>query len=481
MKKELISIAISIVVFATLFGLIAPVLHAQPSSFTIYGQVNDTDGTTPVDGVTVIVANLETGSSVAPTVTANGGWYIVNLASLQPDYTHSVGNRIQIFAYGACKTNTTVVPRAAVSPQRVDLILQVDTAPPTITNPQPPDGSFINDNTPAICANYSDPNGINVSLVKIFVDDKDETANATATVGEDYVCYMPIAALSEGLHNVTVNASDNCTNPNSTSWSFTVDTVPPTIEFIDPTPANDSTNTTGYVKFTANVSDPVPGSGLEDIINVSVWNETGIYRDNETMQAFDEHKYYYHVFLPSGNYTYKAYAKDIAGNTGVSETRVLRVNVTEYTVGVTLVSGYTIISLPINDTSVTNASTLAAKIGANCLEIVKWDSAAQAYVSYIPGVPLNDFDIVCGEGYFVNSNNPTTVEFTGIGWASPFTISLVTGYNIIGIPVNDASVTNASTLSAKIGANCTEIIKWDSATQAYVSYVSGVPLNDFVT
>ena len=136
MKKRLVSIAsmaITIVVFALLSGMIAPV-QAISVPFTIYGQVFDTDGTTPVDGVNVTVTNLETGSSAEPTVTASGGRYADNLGNLRPNSTHSEGDRIQIFAdNGVGKTNTTVVSRAVTSPQQVDLILQTPTPSPTPT------------------------------------------------------------------------------------------------------------------------------------------------------------------------------------------------------------------------------------------------------------------------------------------------------------------------------------------------------------
>jgi len=68
-----------------------------------------------------------------------------------------------------------------------------------------------------------------------------------------------------------------------------------------------------------------------------------------------------------------------------------------------------------------------------------------------------------------------SVEFTGKGWESPFAISLVTGSNMIGIPVNDTSVTNASTLIAKIGANCTEVLRWNTTTQEWESYNPYMP------
>jgi len=155
------------------------------------------------------------------------------------------------------------------------------------------------------------------------------------------------------------------------------------------------------------------------------------------------------------------------------------VNVTEYSVTLDLVTGYNLISLPVNDPDIVNASTLANKIGTNCTEVVKWDTALQQLVSYVIWAPLNNFDLLPGVGYFVNVLAPTTTTFTGDGWASPFNCSLVVGSNYIGIPVNDTSVTDAASLAAKIGGNCTEIVRWDSASQAWVSYIPGVPLNNF--
>ena len=135
MKKRLVSIAsiasiaITIVVFTALFGLIAPV-QARCIPFTIYGQVFDTDGTTPIDGVNVTVINLETGSSEEPTVTASGGYYADNLGHLKPNCSNKEGDRILILADdGAGKINITIVLRAATSPQLVDLILQAAPSP----------------------------------------------------------------------------------------------------------------------------------------------------------------------------------------------------------------------------------------------------------------------------------------------------------------------------------------------------------------
>jgi len=474
MKKKLISVGISIVVFVALFGLIVPT-QALGDSFTMGVTVFDTDGTTLVDGVTVTVTNLETGSSVNPVVTAGGGKCIVNLANLQPNPAHSEGDNIQIFAdAGPCKMNTTVVPRAGTSPQFVELILEAEDTAPMITDLQPADGSCVTDCTPEICANYSDATGINTSSVTMKVDG----APVSVTPTETGVCYMPPTDLTEGEHTVMVNVSDICGNPNSTSWSFTVDTIAPTIEFIKP--ENNTEVTVNYVNVSVNVTDY--GCGIDNATVVMTWKDTA-YQMVEYMYAFTEGKYFLNMTdLPNEEYTYWVQANDTAGNLRVSETRVVKVNVTEieYSFTIEFATGYNMISIPVNDTPVANASSLATKIGPNCTEVLKWNSTTQKLVSHIAGWPLNDFVVTGGEGYYVNVNNPTIVEFTGMGWESPFDISLVTSYTMIGMPVNDTSVTNASSLATKIGANCTEVLKWNSTTQKLVSHIAGWPLNDFV-
>ncbi|RLG32849.1 hypothetical protein DRN80_05555, partial [Methanosarcinales archaeon] len=137
--KGKVKVIVGAIVLIMILGATA-IVQAPGVSFTIYGQVFDTDGTTPVDGVKVTVKNLETDSIVRVdhenyAITENGGYYSVNLGNLEPDSTHNEGDRIQITAdNGAGKSNTTVVSRAATSPQQVDLILKATVSLPTIVS-----------------------------------------------------------------------------------------------------------------------------------------------------------------------------------------------------------------------------------------------------------------------------------------------------------------------------------------------------------
>ena len=244
----------------------------------------------------------------------------------------------------------------------------------------------------------------------------------------------------------------------------------PAITFESPTPADGATVNVDHINVTASVTT---SSNVSDVL--LNWNG-----ENSTMEHISLGTWSLTMpDLTNGDYTFKTYANDTEGNMGESETRTVTVNVTGGSYTIQLPELYSIIALPRDDSSVANASTLATTIGDTCTEIVKWDSATQKYISYVPGVPVNNFAVTGGEGYFVNVDNPTSVVFTGAGFVSPYTVSLATDYNILSLPVNDPSVINASTLATQIGDTCTEIVKWDSATQKYISYVPGVPVNNF--
>lgn len=70
----------------------------------------------------------------------------------------------------------------------------------------------------------------------------------------------------------------------------------------------------------------------------------------------------------------------------------------QYKVTLTLEPGLNLIAIPVNDSEVTDAKSLADKIGANSTEITRWDNLLHWYFSYVPTVPLNNFQIVKGAG-----------------------------------------------------------------------------------
>lgn len=116
------------------------------------------------------------------------------------------------------------------------------------------------------------------------------------------------------------------------------DTEAPIIQFIEPpTPANNSINTTGYVNITVSVTDPAPSSGIDTVILVWKKEEELELLTVETeelmmvMYAVTEGEYFWEKSnLENGTYIYRVQANDTAGNTNVSETRVVTVDVTGF-------------------------------------------------------------------------------------------------------------------------------------------------------
>jgi hypothetical protein len=130
-----------------------------------------------------------------------------------------------------------------------------DATKPVISNPQPPDGSIISDNTPLISADLADPgSGINITAVRITVDDLDVTQNATVISSRAW--YTPEHALADGVHSVSIYAEDNKGNNNSLCWSFTVATEKqPPVALFTYSPLNPVANETILFN-TSNSYDP---------------------------------------------------------------------------------------------------------------------------------------------------------------------------------------------------------------------------------
>jgi hypothetical protein len=323
--------------------------------------------------------------------------------------------------------------------------------------------------------NPDDQTNIAVTFNTTGLDFGQYYANITISSNDpdEEIVKIPVhLKVSDPYTNIDVGVSSNITIANSSDLAAY---LPPEYDGMDISDA---------VVLNVDVADETPGNPADDAytditINVGEMNIA-------TCKVFKADM----GFLPEvDDVTTRptvdgepAFSRDL-----VNETVTIRLYVGDPLLGVIpaagfeleLAEGYNMISIPLNDSSVITASDLAAKIGTSCTEVVKWDSNTQSYISHIPGLPLNNFATTAGEGYFVNVNNPTSLTFEGPGWDSPCIISLVSGYNMIGVPVNDSSVTTASTLATKIGTSCTEVVRWDGNTQSYISHIPGLPLNDF--
>jgi Glucodextranase, domain B/Bacterial Ig-like domain/Bacterial Ig domain len=109
----------------------------------------------------------------------------------------------------------------------------VDTTAPVISITSPANAAFTNNNHTPVAVSFSDSgSGIDVTSFKLTIDGIDHSAEFTPTLTG--ATGSPATVLSEGTHLIIATISDLAANPNSTTVSYIVDTVPPQISVAQP-------------------------------------------------------------------------------------------------------------------------------------------------------------------------------------------------------------------------------------------------------
>lgn len=136
-----------------------------------------------------------------------------------------------------------------------------ETTKPTITVTAPASGAYLTSNTPAISFQLRDEtngSGVKISSLTIKIGTTTLTNTSpgvavTAVTGGFNVIYTPQTALVDGAHTVTINVQDNDGNTaTQVTRSFTIDTVPPTL----------------------NVNSPSEGTSYQNVANLIVNGST---------------------------------------------------------------------------------------------------------------------------------------------------------------------------------------------------------------
>ena len=172
----------------------------------------------------------------------------------------------------------------------------VDNVPPTISSLTPSDGAFIKTAAPTISATVSDASGINSNSIHMQLDgvDVDPINYNGATVS------YQANSLSDRSYTASLTAADILGNTGTKTWTFTVDTIPPSAQVTDLAVTTVST-TTINLQWTT-VSD------------AATYN---VYRDDLQIGTPTANSYYSDTGLtPSTTYSYSVKAVDNAGNEG---------------------------------------------------------------------------------------------------------------------------------------------------------------------
>lgn len=116
-----------------------------------------------------------------------------------------------------------------------------ETVAPVITIVSPTAGAYVANSKQPVVFNITDETGGSGVDISTLVVKQDDTAVASANIthtaiSNGYsVTYTPSAALSDGSHTVTINCKDHDGNAAAEkSTTYTVDTVPPTLNVTSP-------------------------------------------------------------------------------------------------------------------------------------------------------------------------------------------------------------------------------------------------------
>jgi hypothetical protein len=126
------------------------------------------------------------------------------------------------------------------------------------------------------------------------------------------------------------------------------------------------------------------------------------------------------------------------------------------------------------------ASTLGLSSGD---QVVQWDPATGVYKTYVVGMPLNDFAIAPSTGYWIFAGTAKTLTLFGdLNHTPPVTRSITIpaggGWAIVALN-SEKTTWKASDLAAMFSGGVQQVVKWNTGTQTYTTYVVGMPLNNF--
>ena len=271
-----------------------------------------------------------------------------NSTSIPLNYTSSDTNLLSIwYSYnGGGATLTSNISFTALNNQQSTLTLYandlagntastavtftVDTIPPDVNIISPANTTYY---TTSIPINYtSSDTNLQTTWYQYNSTNTTLTANITLT------------ALNNQESTLILWANDTAGNINSTSTTFTVDEIPPTITLNSPINNTYTNNTSMEFNFTA--IDNLASNMSYDLYLNGVLNRTGTTLNN-TLTSFSV------TSLTDGIYIWNVTATDNAGNTGSSATRTFTVDTTPPLVNIISPTNttYNTTSIPLNYTS----------------------------------------------------------------------------------------------------------------------------------
>ncbi|MEM3890418.1 MAG: DUF2341 domain-containing protein, partial [Candidatus Micrarchaeia archaeon] len=187
----------------------------------------------------------------------------------------------------------------------------LDETAPSIQLISPSDNSYINSSTVTFTFNATDDTS-NTLTCSIYIDNELNQTNNSIANGS--VSQFVITGLSDNQHTWKINCSDEAENSNvSETRTFTIDTIPPSLSFVPPTPDNERSITTANVFINVSANENLSSCKLN-------WNSSEYIMTIQNADALT-YAFYNITGFDFGTYSYYVTCNDIAGNFNSTETR----------------------------------------------------------------------------------------------------------------------------------------------------------------
>ena len=119
--------------------------------------------------------------------------------------------------------------------------------------------------------------------------------------------------------------------------------------------------------------------------------------------------------------------------------------------------------------------------GTDIDRIIRYNTSTGMYETHLCGLPINNFDIMSGEGYFIRSADDGGWLQIGCDITSPLEICLFEGYNPIALPlwIEAMSAEDLCGVIGSAGGSVGRVIRYNVLTGMYETHICGLPLNNY--
>ncbi len=258
------------------------------------------------------------------TLTSNGdGTYSATITA--PGATsYNQPNKYYDVTVEATNDAGTVTTASAANLDALKLYVE-ERVKPVIAILSPTSGAYVSNSKQPVVFTVTDESGgsgVDPDSIAVTLDGTAVAASTlakTAITNGYSVTYTPASALGDGAHTVAVNASDNDGNAaTAVSTTFTVDTIPPTLNITAPTDGLITNNSALTVRGTTNDSTSSPVT-IAITLNGTDQGTVSVGTDGSFTKA---------LTLASGENTITITATDAAGKV-TTVTRTVKLDTTK--------------------------------------------------------------------------------------------------------------------------------------------------------